>query len=173
MECLTLDSNGGYYSLLDSDTELFMIIKDKKFRIKRNKKIVKKRLIIFSISIINAAIIVTFLLILAYNYGNIISVYKIFNENETIQWINIYEDADENKDDIKYFVTIGDEEFKQEKTNTFERPDSRTITFVFKNRLTSLSILFKENDCPIEANFSQLEAEEITYLQRTFFQCKN
>ena len=149
------------------------VIKDKKYRRQQCLKKVKIFLIIFGILIFIAAVVIVVLVILAINYGKITCVYQTFNENETIDLINIFEDDDENKDEINFILIIGEENYKQEKTHTFKNPGNHTVTFLFKDRLTTLSHLFLGKDSLIESDLSQLEAEEITSLKGTFEECYN
>ena len=152
------------YSELD-----YFIIKDKEYWKEKNKKRIKISLITILILIIVAIITYVIYRILTHNYGKINCIYITNIDEETIDLINI---SDEN---INFILKIDDEkeEIKNKNSYTFKKAGKHLVTFIFKTRLTSLENFFNKKNSLIEADLSELDAEQITSLKRMFFKCKN
>jgi len=146
------------------------VVKDKKYRKSRRNKRIKLILIIFGILVIIAVIIFVIYKIFTINYGKITCIYRTKIDNENIELINSYEGY---LPTFNFYLIIEEEKFDQEYNHTFKNAGNHTVTFVFKDKLTTLEYLFREKPALIEADLSQLEADEVTSLKMVFYECEN
>ena len=143
------------------------VIKDKDYRLNKLKKNIKIFVIIISILVVIGGLTYFIFKMLTKTYGEITCIYQTYKDNETIELINL------DYENMEFYLKIGLEKFEQKNKHTFKNAGNHTVTFVFKKKLNSLNNLFKEKFALIEADLSQLEADEITSLQRVFFDCIN
>ena len=140
-----------------------LIIKDKAYKRKKMLKII----IIIILLLIFLGIIAVFLIyFLIYRGGKIICSYETTKDNEEVQLINI-------KDGISFSLKIDEKGSKRNDKHLFEKAGLHNVTFHFKKKLESLDGLFKGINHLIEADFTELETEEIKSMGSTFAYCKN
>ena len=144
-----------------------LILKDKEYY---RKKRIKALIIIFIIIIIIGILVgIIFIIIkefLRIKGGKIICSFLTSNDNKNIQIININED-------IKFSLIIDGKEYDKNNYHSFEKAGLHNVTFAFKNKLDSLEGFFNENNYLIEADFSQLETENIKSMAFLFKESQN
>ena len=118
----------------ENDSLEHFVIKDKKFRKERISQRIRVFMIILFVLIIFTILAIIVWKVITNNYGKIICIYQTFEENETIELINIYED----NENMKFYLIINDENFDQSNNFTFKKPGNHSVSFVFKKKLKSL-----------------------------------
>ena len=76
----------------ENDSLEHFVIKDKKFRKERISQRIRVFMIILFVLIIFTILAIIVWKVITNNYGKIICIYQTFEENETIELINKYED---------------------------------------------------------------------------------
>ena len=141
-----------------------LITLDKKYYAKGRKKLL---LILIPILIVLIAVIIVLIIVLGQKDTNkIICEYSTNKDNENIPLINIKNNSD--------FTLIIDG-VKNDKKNyhIFEKAGRHNVIFEFKNKLDSLESFFEGNQYLINADFSQLKAENIKSTANLFKNCSH
>ena len=149
------------YSNEDLDN---LIIKNKEYYKKRNKKI-----ILISIPILLAIIAIVFIVIIftrPKEDNKIICHYKINKDDENVDLINI-------NDNLDFNVIIDDKNYNKIISHKFEKAGTYNIIFEFETELDSLEGFFEGKKNLIDADFSKLKTGNIKSMANFFKDCSN
>ena len=136
-----------------------LIIKNKEYYRLKKKKIL---LIVLPIILLIALVITLIIVFRPKPDNKIICHYQILNNNENIHLINI-------NDDSEYNLIINGSNYGKKNSFIFNKPGLYEVTFDFKNKLNSLESFFEGINNSIDADFSNLQFDNITSMANLSF----
>ena len=138
-----------------------LIVKDKKFYAERRKKCL---LICIPILLVIATALVLYFILKPKEDNKIICRYETKEDNENVILINI-------DDNIEFIVIIDDVKYDKKNYHNFEKAGKHKVIFEFENKLNSLENFFEGNKYIIDADFSNLQTENIKSMENLFKDC--